>query len=80
MNMKLDNMMLTKQKFSKMVEQTYKTKTNSYLDAILYVCEDLNLEVEDVKKYVSPAIKTILEAEAVKLNMMSEKDNSINLE
>jgi len=78
--MNLDGLMLTKSKFSKMVESTVKKKTISYLDAIIDICNEHNIEIDDIKKFISPAIKSKLEAEAIKLNLMVEKNNSLELE
>jgi len=78
--MNLDGLMLTKNKFTKMVESTVKKKTISYLDAIIDICSEHNIEIDDIKKFISPAIKSKLEAEAIKLNLMVEKNNSLELE
>lgn len=78
--MKLDNLMLTKQKFGKMLVQVVKEKQMSYLDAVLHLCEESGLDPQDVKKYLSPAIKTKIEAEATKLNLMVNKNRSMELE
>ena len=78
--MKLDGLMMTRQKFSKNIERVVKTKRISYLEAIIVVCEESGLEPEDVKKYISPAIRTKMEAEAIKLNLMKEKNRSGVLE
>jgi len=78
--MNLDGLMLTKSKFGKMVESTVKKKTISYLDAIIDICNEHNIEIDDIKKFISPAIKSKLEAEAIKLNLMVEKNNSLELE
>lgn len=78
--MNLDGLMLTKNKFTKMVESTVKKKTISYLDAIIDICGEHNIEIDDIKKFISPAIKSKLEAEAIKLNLMVEKNNSLELE
>jgi hypothetical protein len=40
------------------------------MDAIIHVCKDVDLELEDVKKYVAPIIKDKLEAEAMTLNFL----------
>jgi len=77
--MKLDSLMLTKQKFRKLIEQSVKEKGHSYLDAVIYLCEKNNLEIEDVKKFISNDIKHKIENEAIKLNLMVEKNNSIEL-
>jgi len=78
--MKLNNLMLTKQKFGKMLVQVVKEKQMSYLDAVLHLCEESGLDPQDVKKYLSPAIKTKIEAEATKLNLMVNKNRSMELE
>ena len=63
-------MMLTKARFTKMIEDTVVMKRLSYMDAIIDLCEKNSLEVEDVKKYISDPIKEKLEAEAMKLNFL----------
>jgi len=79
--MKLDNLMLTKQKFSKLVESAIiENKNMSYLDAVIMVCEKNEIEIEDSKKFISNAIKSKIESEATKLNMMQEKNRSVELE
>lgn len=68
--MQLGEMMLTKQKFTKIIEDTVNKKKLSYIDSIIYICEENNIEVEDAKKYVSSVIKEKLEAEARRLNFL----------
>lgn len=77
--MKLDGLMLTKNKFSKMVEETVRFKSTSYMDAILMICEENNIEIDDIKKFISPVIKNKLEVEAQKLNFIP-KNNSLTFE
>ena len=57
-----------------------KEKKVSYLDAVVLLCDVNNLEPDDIKKYISPAVKNKLESEAIRLNMMQEKNRSIELE
>ena len=59
---------MTKARFSKMVEHTVIEKQLSYMDAIIHLCEQYQIELEDCKKYVSPVIKQKLEVEAMNLN------------
>lgn len=66
--MKLEGVMLTKKSFSKMIEETVQTMSLSYIDAICYLCEKYNIDIEDTKKYISPSITNKLEEEARKLN------------
>lgn len=40
------------------------------MDAVIHICEDVDLELEDVRKFISPSVKEKLEAEAMKLNFL----------
>jgi len=71
--MQLDGLMLTKNTFSKMIEETVKEKNLSYIDAIVHLCEKNNIELEDTKKYISNVIKNKIEVEAQKLNFIPSK-------
>jgi hypothetical protein len=42
----------------------------SYLDTIVWLCEKNNIEIEDIKKYLSPPIVENLEKEAMDLNIL----------
>ena len=68
--MQIGELMLTKQKFTRMIEDTVHTTRLSYIDAIVHICEKNQLEIEDVKKYISDPIKEKLEAEARRLNFL----------
>ena len=70
---------LTKSEFAKLIEKTVKSHRSSYMDAIIWLCEDNNVELEDVKKFISPIIKTNLEAEAMNLNFLP-RQNSLPFE
>ena len=68
--MKLDGLMLTKNKFSKIIEDIVWEEDLSYIDAVLHFCEQNNMNPEDIPKYLSDPIKGKIEAEARKLNYM----------
>lgn len=61
---------LTKARFSTMIEEHVQKLNCGYMEAIIDLCEKHNIEVEDVKKYVSSTIKTKIECEAKKLNFL----------
>jgi hypothetical protein len=69
-----DSVFMTKKKFSTMVEETVRLKKMSYIDAIVYICEQNKLEVEDSKKYITPGIKSKIEVEAMELNFIPKKN------
>lgn len=65
---------LTRPKFTLLVEKTVKEHNSTYMDAIIHVCEDLTVELEDVRKFISPTIKNKLEAEAMTLNYLPRQN------
>jgi|TARA_B110000967_G_C18448502_1_gene346650 hypothetical protein len=72
---KLDSdMMMTKSRFTRMVEDWVREKQQPYMDAVVAICENHNMDVEDCKKFVSPVIKNKLEAEAMSLNYLPRQN------
>jgi len=49
------------------------------MDAIIFVCEDIDIEVEEVRKFISNTIRDKLEAEAMSLNYLP-KQNMLPIE
>ena len=68
--MTVEENFLTKAKFSKLIERTVIEKRLSYMDAIVWLCEEHNIEIEDCRKFINPIIKDKLEAEARRLNFL----------
>ena len=77
--MSVEENFLTKTKFSKLVEQTVFEKRLSYMDAIVWLCEKHNIEIEDCRKFINPIIKDKLEAEARRLNFLP-RTNELSFE
>ena len=75
--MTIEENFLTKSKFTRLIEATVIETRLSYMDTILYLCEENNIEPEDVKKFISPIIKDKLEAEAMALNFLP-KTNTLD--
>lgn len=67
--MSLDNI-LTKKRFSKLVEERVEKRKMAYMDAVLEICEEREIDPSEIGKLVSPIIKDKIEAEAVNLRMM----------
>jgi hypothetical protein len=72
--MTVEEKFLTKTKFSKLIERTVIEKRLSYMDAIVWLCEKHNIEIEDCRKFISPIIKDKLEAEARRLNFLPRQN------
>lgn len=77
--MTISDLMMTKNRFAKKIEDIVRHKNLSYIDAVLYFCEENKLDEIDVKKYVSGPIKNKIEAEAMKLNFLP-RGNELNFE
>jgi hypothetical protein len=75
--MSVEEQFLNKTKFSKVIENTVTELCVGYMEAILLVCEKHSIEPEDVRKFISPAVKDKLEAEAMELNFLP-KSNQID--
>lgn len=61
---------LTKSEFSKLVEKNVLEKKMSYMDSVLAVCEDHDIDPEDVRKFISIPIQEKIEGEAMRLNLI----------
>ena len=72
--MLLEQQFLTKSKFTKLIESTVAEMKIPYMDAILRVCEKNDIEIEDIRKFISPVIRDKLEAEAMELNFLPKKN------
>jgi len=66
---------ITKIKFSKMVEEMASQKNMSYIDAVIHICEQNAIEIEDSKKYISISLKQKIEVEAMNLNFLEKNDS-----
>ena len=65
---------LNKPNFTKMVETTVLDTKQSYMDAVLDLCDRLDIDPIDVKKFVSPIIQSKIEAEAMTLNLIPRQN------
>jgi hypothetical protein len=59
---------LNKKTFTTLIESYVRSHKLSYMDTIVHLCDEHNIEMEDIGKYISPVIKNKLEAEAMELN------------
>lgn len=53
-----------------MIEQVVFDKKMSYMDAIIHLCEEHGIDIEDSKKYISPPIQEKIKIEAIQLNFL----------
>ena len=69
-----DDTFLNKPNFTKMVENKVLDTKQSYMDAVLDLCDKLDIDPIDVKKFVSPVIQGKIEAEAMTLNLIPRQN------
>ena len=68
------NTFLNKPNFTKMVENKVLDTKQSYMDAVVDLCEKLDIDPIDVKKFISPVIQGKIEAEAMTLNLIPRQN------
>ena len=59
--------------FSKKVEECAKEKEIGYMDAVLHLCEENEIEPDTVSKFLTKPIKEKIEREARGLNLLPTK-------
>ena len=65
-------MILTKKKFTTSVEELVIEKHLSYIDAVVYFCQENHLEPDLVKGLITPPLKEKIKAEAIGLRFLKE--------
>lgn len=73
----IEDTILTKKKFALLVEANVVNLKLTYMDAILKVCADRELDPADIGKLISPVIKDKLEAECIEMKIL--KGNTAQL-
>lgn len=68
---------LTKAKFSRKVQEEVSAKRLTYIDAVIYICDEYNIDPVDVKKYLTAVVKQKIEAEARELNFLPKEGNEL---
>jgi len=73
-----EDFVLTKKRFSKMVEDHIKDyPDSSYMEAVLFLCEERAIDPMDVSKLISSPIRDKIEAEAINANLVKGGGNSL---
>ena len=66
---------LTKKSFSQMIENFVYHNKLSYMDTIVHLCEENGLELEDIKKYLSPTIVEHLEDQGETVTFLTQAEH-----
>ena len=70
---------MTQAKFSGMVEEVVKNSDGlvNYIDAVIVVCDDLDIEVETVNKLISKPLKDKIKFNAQELNYVKRTSRGV---
>ena len=70
---------MTQAKFSGMVEEVVKNSDGlvNYIDAVIVVCDDLDIEVETVNKLISKPLKDKIKFNAQHLNYVKRTSRGV---
>jgi hypothetical protein len=69
----LDNI-LTKQIMTQLVEKLVSEERMSYMEAVLHICEERQIDPLDIGKLIGPTIKAKIEAEAMSANLLPKSN------
>ena len=69
----------TKKSFSELIEKRVREDRSTYLDAIIEMCKEREIDPEDIVKLLSNPIKAKLEAEGMNLGYL-KKQNELPFE
>lgn len=75
----LKDKFMTQAKFSAAVEEVVKNSDGlvNYIDAVIVVCEDLDIEVETVNKLISKPLKDKIKFNAQQLNYVKKTSRGV---
>jgi hypothetical protein len=74
----LEFKVMTKKRFSILVEELVLEKQMTYMDAIVHIIEERGMEYENIKNLMSKSLTVKLEAEAGALKLIDTKDTRGN--
>lgn len=64
---------MNSKEFSLIIERTAREKRIKYIDAIIWYCEENDLDTSNVGKLISKPLKDKISVEAQDLNLLKEK-------
>ena len=75
----LKDKFMTQAKFSAAVEVVFKNSDGlvNYIDAVIVVCDDLDIEVETVNKLISKPLKDKIKFNAQQLNYVKKTSRGV---
>lgn len=74
----IEQIILTKKRFGKLVEDKVTETRMPYMDAVIAICEERDLDPGDIGNLIGPVLKEKIQMEAIDLNLI-ESDNGNTL-
>lgn len=74
----LEHKIMTKKRFSILVEQLVLEKRMTYMEAITHIVEERGMDYDNIKKLMSKSLTAKLEAEAGALRLINTDDTGGN--
>ena len=68
---------MNSKKFALIIEGIVKDKRISYLDAVLYYCEDNDIDTASVGPLINKSLKEKIKEEAEKLNLVERSSTAV---
>lgn len=76
----IEQIILTKKRFGKLVEDKVTETRMPYMDAVIAICEERDLDPGDIGNLIGPVLKEKIEMEAIDLNLIeSDGGNTLPL-
>jgi hypothetical protein len=66
----IEEIILTKKRFSKLVEDKVSETKMPYMDAVIAICALRELDPGDIGNLIGPVLKEKIQAEAIELNLI----------
>lgn len=63
--------------FSLMIEKLSFEKKIPYIDTVIKFCEDNDVDINDVKRYINKSLKEKIQSEAINLNYLKKTTSSL---
>jgi predicted Fe-S protein YdhL (DUF1289 family) len=70
---------VTSNSFCSLVERNVTEKSMTYIESITAVCDERGIDYENVSKLLTPTMKKILQAEAMRLNLIRSKKPKLRI-
>lgn len=76
----IEQIILTKKRFGKLVEDKVTETRMPYMDAVIAICEERDLDPGDIGNLIGPVLKEKIQMEAIDLNLIeSDGGNTLPL-